>query len=185
VIESRIKYETPSDMGRDASTELPPGDFCTSQQLSAAILELTIVKVLIPIPQLQWLKSVAQVIVKTIPVRDPLYPNEDEDDKVYLYHRAVLYIGFLYKNLREAIRYENGPQIIKQWSFWPLHFLGKKRKNYSTEAANVLATLAADWSLEIAYMQTHCRTVNMMRKSGCGKPIDQVIEHYNLAFLPA
>ena len=129
---------------------------------------------------MEWLISVAgDIVKKTFSVKNPSYPNDD-DDHVYMYHRAVLHMGFLYTTLREAIRYENGPQIIRLWRFWLLHFLGCKRKNYAFEAANLLANLAANWSPEIAYIHTHCRTVNTMGKPGSGKPIDQLNEHYNL-----
>lgn len=102
--------------------------------------------------QKEWLESTAEDIVrKSISEKTPSYPNEEDDDDVYTYHRAVLNMGFLYTNLREAIRYENGPQIIRQWRFWLFQFLGSNRRNYACEAANLLANLAADWSPEIAH----------------------------------
>ncbi len=44
-------------------------------------------------------------------------------------------------------------------------FLGSWRRNYSTEAANLLANLKADWSPSMAYIQTYNRTVNMKVKA--------------------
>lgn len=58
--------------------------------------------------QLQWLRSAAEDIMEnTIKVKDVPYPNEEDVDEVYMYHRALLHVGFLYVHLREAIRLEN------------------------------------------------------------------------------
>jgi hypothetical protein len=112
----------------------------------------------VPVPeenQADWLTSVARDIVeKIIHIKNPSYSNEGDNDHVYMYHGAVMHMGFLYSNLHEAIRYENGPQIIRLWKFWLLHFLGSKRKNYASEATNLLTNLAADWTLEIAHIHT-------------------------------
>ena len=59
-------------------------------------------------------------------------------------------------------------------------FLGSGRRNYSTEAANLLPNLKADWSPCMDYIQTYDRTVNMTGESGGSKPIDQMLEYYNL-----
>ena len=40
--------------------------------------------------------------------------------------------------------------------------------------------LTARFPRHIAYIATHNRTVNMDGKPGHGKPLDQVMEHYNL-----
>ena len=97
-----------------------------------------------------------------------------------MYHRTLLHMGFIYVNLRESIQYENGEEIIRMWRFWFLHLLGGHKVNYSTEAANLLANLAADWAPKTAYIHKHYRTVNVSGKPGHGKPIDQLVEHYNL-----
>ena len=57
--------------------------------------------------------------------------------------------------------------------------MGTGRNNYSVEAANLIANLQADFPKHIAYVSTHNRTVNMEGRPGCGKPIDQLMEHYN------
>ena len=130
--------------------------------------------------QVQWLQRTAQTIYeKTIRVRDPPIYEED-DDAVYAYHRTLLHMGYLYVNLRTAIRWENGPEIIRMWRYWLPLFLGAGKVNYSSEAANFLANLAADWSPEMCYIHTHHRTVNSSGKVAHGKPIDQLVEHYNL-----
>ena len=59
-------------------------------------------------------------------------------------------------------------------------FVGMSCKNYATEALNLLCNLAATFPRHIAYIVTHNRTVNTQGKDGHGKPIDQMLEHYNL-----
>ena len=112
-------------------------------------------------------------------VKDPSYP-EDSDDEQYTFHRAFLYMGFLYVNLRDAIKYEDGPRILAMWRYWFIHFIGAGRHNYAREAANLQANLHADWADEIAYLHTFNRTVNMTGRAGRGKAIDMLNEHYNL-----
>ena len=57
--------------------------------------------------ELEWLKRQAENIVhQTIAVADPPFP-ENEIDEVYMHHRAVLHMGFLYNNLCGAIRLED------------------------------------------------------------------------------
>ena len=129
---------------------------------------------------LSWLQTTAtSIALKTVVAKDPPVDSR-KADHLYLMHRRLLHFGFLYTQLREAIRNENGPKIINSWKYWLIFFLGAGRRNYSTEAANLLANLKADWSKSMAYIATHNRTVNRTGKPGRGKPIDQQIEHYNL-----
>ena len=44
----------------------------------------------------------------------------------------------------------------------------------------MMANLCADYPRHIAYIITHNRTVNIEGKTGRGKPLDQMMEHYNL-----
>lgn len=104
----------------------------------------------------------------------------ESDDPVYALHRSLLYTGFLYVDLRKAIRCEEGEQIIRLWKHWAILFLGTNRKNYSNEALNLLCNIKATFPKHIAYIATHNRTVNTTGKPGCGKPMDQMLEHYNL-----
>ena len=127
-----------------------------------------------------WLRETATAIMgKTVLPKDP--PSDlTKIDHLYQMHRRILYMGFLYHQLRDAIRRENGPKIISIWKYWLVIFLGTRCKNYSVEAANMLANLKADWPKSIAFIHTHNRTVNMSGSSDGGKPVDQLIEHYNL-----
>lgn len=50
----------------------------------------------------------------------------------------------LYVDLRNAIRFENGPHIIRHWQQWLVYFLGCGKHNYSTEAANLICKIKAD-----------------------------------------
>ena len=123
---------------------------------------------------LQWLEEKAKVIVaKTI------HPTTSEDP-VYMRHRTFLHIAFLYMDLRRAIRWGDGQHIIRHWKMWLPRFIGTGCKNYSTEASNLIAHLEADFPRHIAYIATHNQTVSTSGKPGCGKPIDQLMEHYVL-----
>lgn len=123
---------------------------------------------------LQWLEETAKQIVA-----QTLFPAVS-NDPVYYFHKSFLHLSFLYTDLRMAIRYEDGPQIIRHWKIWIPYFIGTGMRNYASEAANMMANLKADFPHHIAYIAIHNRTVNMQGKSGRGKPIDQLIEHYNL-----
>ena len=123
---------------------------------------------------LEWLRSTAErLVTKT------LMP-EASKDPVFTMHRDFLHTAFLYVDLRNAIRYENGPHIVRQWKLWLPRFIGTGKKNYSTESANLIANLLADFPKHIAYIIKNNRTVNTRGKIGQGKPIDQMVEHYNL-----
>ena len=126
------------------------------------------------IPTLQWLKEKALMIV-----RETINPIQSTDP-LYAKHRTFLHLAFLYVDLRRAIRWEDGPQIIRHWKLWLPRFIGTGCKNYSTEAINLIAHVTADFPKHIAYIATHNRTVNTTGKPGRGKPMDQLMEHYVL-----
>ena len=123
---------------------------------------------------LEWLKTKAKFIVQhTI---NPIQSG----DAVYSKHRGFLHLAFLYIDLRHAIQWENGQQVIRHWKLWLPRFIGTGCKNYSTEAVNLIAHIHADFPKHISYIATHNRTVNTTGKVGRGKPIDQLMEHYVL-----
>lgn len=124
---------------------------------------------------LEWLRSTAETIVAK-----SVFPLTSSSDPRYADHRAFLHLAFLYVDLREAIRYKDGPQIIRHWKLWLPRFIGTARKNYATEAVHLLANVFGDLPKHLGYIAIHNRTVNMEGKLGHGKPIDQMVEHYNL-----
>ena len=87
--------------------------------------------------------------------------------------KAFVHVGYSYV---EAIRWEYGPHIIRHWKWWLPRFLATGCSNYASEAVNLIA---ADYTKHIAYIATHNKTVNTKGKPGHGKPVDQMIEHYN------
>ena len=123
---------------------------------------------------LQWLETTAESVVV-----HALFPTR-LSDPIYGLHRSFLHTAFLYSDLRQAIRFEEGEQIIRHWKWWFPRFLGTGCKNYSTEAANLIVNLTARFPKHISYIAMHNRTVNMHGVPGHGKPLDQVLEHYNL-----
>ena len=88
--------------------------------------------------------------------------------------------GAFLLDLRDAIRYEDGAQIVRLWKHWLLYFLGAGKKNYTLEAVNMLCNLKCNYPPHIAYIVTHNRCANMSGKEGKAKLLDQLIEHYNL-----
>lgn len=102
---------------------------------------------------LQWLKGRAESLVS-----ETLYPERSEDP-VYSLHRSFLHTAFLYIDLRNAIRWEDGPHIIRHWKLWLPRFVGTGCNNYSNEAVNLLANIVADFPCHIAYIAVHNRTV--------------------------
>lgn len=130
-----------------------------------------------PIPHecsLQWLQDKARDIV------DITLVLKETTDKVLQFSRSFMHAAFLYYDLRQAVRYEEGEHIILHWRLWLPYFLGLGKKNYSNEAANLLCNIQADFPKHIAYLVVHNRTINTSGRPGHGKPIDQMVEHYNL-----
>ena len=123
-----------------------------------------------------WLKSTAEELVSNTltPVHTP------PSDTLYGMHRTFLHLAFLYVDLRNAIRFENGPHIVRLWKLWLPRMIGTGRKNYAVECVHQIANLCADFPKHLSYIATHNRTINVEGKAGRGKPIDQMIEHYNL-----
>lgn len=76
---------------------------------------------------LKWLEDTAKHIVTST-----ITPKAS-NDAVYAFHRSFLHTTFLYIDLRNAIRYEDGPHIIRHWQQWLVYFLGCNKNNYSTE----------------------------------------------------
>ena len=82
-----------------------------------------------------WLRLTAERLFQ-----GSIMPAES-NDPTYSMHRSFLYTAFLYHDLREAVRFEEGSHIIRQWRMWLPIFLGTKCLNYATEAVNMLANL--------------------------------------------
>ena len=59
-----------------------------------------------------WLQETADKLVNCT-----LMPV-DSIDPMYKMHRSFLHHAFLCVDLREAIRWENGPQVVRHWKFW-------------------------------------------------------------------
>ena len=117
----------------------------------------------------EWLKATAKRFVES-----RLIPSESKNP-IYGLHRSFLYI-----DLRNAIRSEEGQDIIRLWKHWLVLFLAFNKSNYSKEAINLLSNIKALYPKWLAFIVTHNRTVNTHGKAGHGKPIDQMLEHYNL-----
>jgi hypothetical protein len=122
----------------------------------------------------EWLYHAANRLVSCT-----LMPNQS-DDPVYYMHRSFMHLAFLYVDLREAIRWENGPHVIRHWKWWLPRFMATGCKNYACESVHLLANITAHYPKHISYIVVNNRTVNISGIPGHGKPIDQHLEHYNL-----
>ena len=122
----------------------------------------------------EWLQKTAENIVT-----NTLIPTSSKDT-LYSLHRTVLHLGFLYLDLGNAIRWEDGPQIVRHWKFWLPRFIATGCKNYATESVHLIAKLYAKFPRHVAYIAMHNWTINIDGRPGRGKPIDQLMEHYNL-----
>ena len=120
-----------------------------------------------------WLRQLAAKLVHEIlsPMSSP--------DPIQNMHKSFIHVAYEYVDLREAIRWENGPHIIRHWKWWLPRFLATGCSNYASEAVHLIANLTANFPKHIAYIAMNNRTVNIQRKPGHGKPLDQLIEHYN------
>ena len=123
---------------------------------------------------LEWLQDQARMLVEKC-----LQPTESIDP-TYHFHRSFLHTVYLYVDLRYAIRWQNGLHVLRHWKLWLSRFLGTGRKNSSVETVELLANIYADFPRHISYISVHNRTVNTEGKPGHGKPIDLMMEHYNL-----
>ena len=73
------------------------------------------------------------------------------DDPDHHLHKCFLHIAYLYVDLREAIRWENGPQIVCHWKWWLPRFLATGHTNYASETVHFIANLQLNFP-----MQTYC-----------------------------
>ena len=131
-----------------------------------------------------WLEETAERFTNQV-VAVPTDEDSTDTDHIYNCHRSFLHMALLYEDLRNAIRNENGTRIIQQRKMWLIYFLATGRRNYSNEAANLLANLKADFSKWLAYIVTYNRTVNSSGKPGQEKAIDMAVEHHNLVIKTA
>jgi hypothetical protein len=58
--------------------------------------------------------------------------------------------------------------------------LATEKQQYAAESVYQTCNLSASFPKHIAYIDTHNRIVNMTGRAGEGKPVDQLIKHYNL-----
>ena len=66
---------------------------------------------------LEWLQQTATAIMLRT-----LAPTQSAD-VAYAFHRWFMRGCFLYVDLRDAIRYEDGDQVIRLWKHWLVYFL--------------------------------------------------------------
>ena len=100
----------------------------------------------------------------------------ESDDLVHALHRLILHATFLYTDLREAIRYEDGNQVLRQWRFRLIYFLGNNRLWKLSPCSAIFMPIFHS----ILHTLLLNRFVNTTGKEGHGKPLDMIVKHYNL-----
>ena len=95
---------------------------------------------------LVWLQSTAEDMVEHTLMPMDATPS----DKAYFMHRTFLHLAFLYVDLRNAIRFEDGPHIVRLWKLWLPRFIGTGRNNYAVECVHLIANVTADWPKHLA-----------------------------------
>ena len=105
-----------------------------------------------PIPHQfsRWLEDSSKAIIEKA-----LLPLE-----IPTYQQSFVYTSFLYLDLRQSIRFEEG-ENIRMWRLWLPYFLGTDRQICFCEVANLMCNLKASFPKHIAYLITHNCTVNM------------------------
>ena len=88
----------------------------------------------------QWLYDTAAKLLA-----DTLMPFITHDP-IFGFHHTFLRIGYLYVDLTNVIRHENGPHIVAHWKLWLPRFIATGCKNYATECVHLLTHLCADLS---------------------------------------
>ena len=72
---------------------------------------------------IEWLRETAKSIVEcTIMPADSI-----RQDPFYALHWAFIHGAFIYADLRNAIKYEDGNQIIRLWKHWLVGILSRNR----------------------------------------------------------
>ena len=88
---------------------------------------------------LEWLQNKTKMLVEKC-----LQPSESSD-LTYCFYKSFMHTAFLYVNLRHAIRWQDGPHVLRHWKLWLSRFQGTGRKNYSAEFVELLANIYADF----------------------------------------
>ena len=74
-----------------------------------------------------WLHETAKMLVT-----NTVMPHASADP-VFSLHRSFLHNAFLYVDRREAIQWDNGPQVVPHWKYWLVRFLACGCTNYAKE----------------------------------------------------
>ena len=88
------------------------------------------------IATLEWLQQNAKDLVYQC-----LQPHQSGDPNLSL--TQILFTQYI--NFRYAIRWEDGPQVIRHWELWHPRFLGTGCKNYSVESVELLSNIHANF----------------------------------------
>ena len=94
---------------------------------------------------LAFMEDVAQRFVSSF-VAVPRNVDDSETDHAFNRQRSFVHAAILYRDLRNAIRYEDGPTIVSLWRWWLVYFVATGRHRYSREAANLQANIKANYS---------------------------------------
>lgn len=100
-------------------------------------------------------------------------------DGVFNYASAILNDGLLLLELRDAIREDDGPRVVRCWKFMLLHWRHAKHTKYSLEALHLIAAINATATERIPYELVWCRFINTRGVPGGNILVDLYMEHLN------
>ena len=93
-------------------------------------------------PTKEWLFAKSDEILK----KSVVHVCETGTDPAYTMHRLFMHHAFQYVDLREEIRWENGPVIVQHWKSRIPLFLAPRCKSYACEAITFLTRQQASQS---------------------------------------
>lgn len=121
---------------------------------------------------LQWLQDKAKEIVDSILVL------KETSDRVVQFSISFMHSAFLYRDLREAMQYENTFFVTGKCGFHISSAWDEKTTPTKLQISSATCNVHADFPKHISYIAVHNRTVNTTGRAGHAKPIDQMVEHY-------
>jgi L1 cell adhesion molecule like protein len=102
-----------------------------------------------------------------------------EHDGVNAYACEVLTLGLFLMEFADGVKEGDGNRIIRCWKYFLLLFKANGRKNYATEALNLLIQLNFTLSPRMAAQLKWNRTVNVHNRPGKNISSDLHMEHLN------
>lgn len=105
--------------------------------------------------------------------------STESTDKVFLYTKYLLSLGFFYFEFSDAIREGDGARVLRCWRYMLPMFISSGRKNYAIESFQLLMQHDYLLSEREAAELMWSRFINVRGYRGCNIPNDKHMEHLN------